>query len=58
MSQHHFYTTHEGVGAHVYMGWDKPLQGFFLVIEKDNDEDEPFWSNLNNCIEPHPGVAG
>ena len=31
------------------MGWDRPLQGFFMVIHKENDpEDEPFWSNLNH----------
>jgi hypothetical protein len=54
MSQHHFSLIHEGVETHVLMGWDKPTQGYFLVIEKDSDDDEPFWSNLNRCTDPHP----
>jgi len=34
------------------MGWDRPLQGFFMVINKEGC-DEPFWLNLN--YEPsHP----
>ena len=34
------------------MGWDRSLQGFFMVINKA-DRDEPFWLNLN--YEPsHP----
>lgn len=47
MSQHHFYTQYNGEKTHVLMGWDYTLQGFFLVIKKESDEDVPFWSNLN-----------
>ncbi|GAB4223542.1 MAG: hypothetical protein Tsb005_18990 [Gammaproteobacteria bacterium] len=46
MSQHHFYTQHAGERTHILLGWDKPLQGFFLVIHKPSDGDEPYWSNL------------
>ncbi|MBY0379413.1 MAG: hypothetical protein K2P99_03315 [Burkholderiales bacterium] len=53
MSQHHFFTLHNNKKTHVLIGWDRPLQGFFLVIEKDGDQDEPFWSNLN-LQESHP----
>ena len=34
------------------MGWDRPLQGFFMVIEKES-KDEPLWSNLDQD-ESHP----
>ena len=53
MSQHHFYTTHRTQKIHVLMGWDRPLQGYFMVIEKENDQDEPYWSNLSQK-ESHP----
>lgn len=33
----------------VTMGWDKPLQYFFMVI--DGDDEEPLWSNLD---QPEP----
>ena len=46
MSQHIFYTMHENEQTKIMMGWDRPLQGFFMVIEKDSDIDRPFWSNL------------
>ncbi|HET9645425.1 MAG TPA: hypothetical protein VFP68_19180 [Burkholderiaceae bacterium] len=32
MSQHRFQTTYQGDPVSVLMGWDRPLQGFFLVI--------------------------
>lgn len=37
MSQHHFHTIHNGQETHILMGWDRPMQGFFLVIEKEDD---------------------
>lgn len=44
MSQHYFYTQHNGMKTVVLMGWDRPLQGFFLVVQKEDDkEDAPFW---------------
>jgi hypothetical protein len=42
---------HKGKKTEVLMGWDRPLQGFFLVI--DQGEDEPLWSNLYQ-EESHP----
>lgn len=51
MSQHHYFVMHSGEMTHVLMGWDKPLQYFFMVIEKESDLEEPFWSNLN-CDSP------
>lgn len=48
MSQHHFYTMHNNEISHVLLGWDRPLNGFFMVIEKPSDKgDKPFWSNLD-----------
>lgn len=47
MSQHYFYTKHENEESKITMGWDRPLQGYFMVIEKNSDKDDPFWSNLD-----------
>ena len=46
MSQHIF----NGGIYSIFCGWDKPLQGFFLVIEENN---ELRYSNLNE-YESHP----
>lgn len=52
MSQHYFSTQCDGKPVTVLLGWDKPLQGFFLVIEdesKPDSLDEVFlYSNLND----------
>lgn len=58
MSQHVFRTTlDDGRSVEVLSGWDRPLQGFFLVIEWLNapkDTEEPYlFSNLN-MEESHP----
>lgn len=37
MSQHLFSTTHNGECITVMMGWDRPMQGYFLIIERDLD---------------------
>lgn len=34
MSQHYFDTSHEGFPITVQLGWDRPMQCFFLVIMK------------------------
>jgi hypothetical protein len=39
MSQHIFSTQCNGKPVVVLMGWDRPLQGFFLVVEEDNESD-------------------
>lgn len=55
MSQHVFTTTHEGSAIEVLMGWDRPGQGFFMVVEKididekddaDLDDDAYIYTNL------------
>ena len=51
MSQYHYMLLHEGKNTEVFMGWDRPLQGFFLVIDQGGDE--PLWSNLYQ-EESHP----
>lgn len=49
MSQHYFETKHEEKPVTVVMGWDRRLQGFFMVIEKANtEEDEYIYSNLSD----------
>jgi len=34
MSRHYFKTSHEGSPITVLIGWDRPMNNFFLVIEK------------------------
>ena len=50
MSQHYYETMLRGQAAIVTMGWDRPLQGFFLIIEVGaaDEFEEPFYSNLND----------
>lgn len=43
--------VHKEKKTEVFMGWDRPLQGFFLVIDQGGDE--PLWSNLYQ-EESHP----
>lgn len=57
MSQHVFKTTLKGQKIEVLAGWDRPLQGFFLVIERighgDRDDEPYLFSNLD-MTESHP----
>jgi len=47
MSQHLFNSTIDGDNVEIQMGWDTPMQWFYMVIEKDiDDSDEPLYSNL------------
>lgn len=48
VTQRSYYVQHDMETTLILMGWDRPLQGFFLVIEKPSDKDKPFWSNLDN----------
>src|SRR5581483_5231448 len=44
----------------VYMGWDRPLQGFFMFIERPacgDDDCRYLYSNLDE-EEPHPKTIG
>lgn len=47
MSQHVFESQHQGKPISILMGWDRPLQGFFMVIEVDGSEDY-LYTNLDD----------
>lgn len=54
MSRHFYKTEYQGKPVTVTMGYDRPLAGFFMVIEDDDElDDEYIFSNLNEEI-PHP----
>jgi hypothetical protein len=58
MSQHYFTTSLDGRPAFVMTGWDRPLGGYYLVIEMAADADEPFYSSLNDeALLPFGGLA-
>ncbi|WP_258030010.1 hypothetical protein [Pectobacterium odoriferum] len=40
MSRHYFTTSHKGLPTTLYLGWDRPMQNFFLVIEKPEEQIE------------------
>lgn len=44
MSQHYFETTRAGAPVTVLLGWDRPMQCFFLVVE---DSERVVYSNLD-----------
>jgi hypothetical protein len=56
MSQHYFQTEHKGLPVTVQLGWDRPLQQFYMVIEhgqsaqrESGDEDDSYlYSNLGD----------
>lgn len=39
MSQHCYQSTYQGQPITILMGWDRPLQGFFMVIHEEEKED-------------------
>ena len=47
MSQHTVTSFHEGQPVTILMGWDRALQGFFMVIEHQSREG-PLYSNLDD----------
>lgn len=56
MSRHYFATFHKGFPITVYLGWDRPMRYFFLVIEKPAElvddamqveDDDHLYSNLH-----------
>jgi hypothetical protein len=61
MSQHVFRTVLNGEKIEVFAGWDRPMSGFFLVIErigyKDSNAEPYLFSNLH-MKEPHPKTFG
>lgn len=51
MSRHYFQTTYAGKPVEVLMGFDRPLNGFFMVIdylepEEDDENDGYIYSNM------------
>lgn len=47
MSQHNFASTYAGQSVNILMGWDRPLRGFFMVIElTDSKKNGHVYSNL------------
>jgi hypothetical protein len=50
MSQHFFETTYLNEPVRIMMGWDRPLQYYFLLIEKltSDEEERIIWSNLDH----------
>lgn len=58
MSRHFFNTLHAGKPVQVLMGYDRPMAGYFMVIEyvktPEEDEDDGYlYSNLYE-LESHP----
>lgn len=48
MSQHFCDSQFQGQPVVVILGWDRPLACFFMVVEKEGEEDEGIvYSNLN-----------
>jgi hypothetical protein len=59
MSKHFFHAKVEGQKFEFQMGWDTPMQWYYLVItpvdEKNNPTDDPEYSNL---MEETPETLG
>ena len=57
MSQHHLETTRRGEPITVTLGWDRPLQGYFMLIESD-EADVYIYSNFEDLdLVVHGGFA-
>lgn len=55
MSRHVFRSTYNGQPVKVQMGWDAPLQHYFMVVtleslptKSENDDNWPVYSNLGD----------
>lgn len=57
MSQHTLNTTTKGgIAVKVIAGWDRPLAGYFLLVERiaPKTKDKPYlFNNLDHCVS-HP----
>jgi hypothetical protein len=53
MSQHFFETMYQNEPVRIMMGWDRPLQYYFLLIEKltGDEKERIIWSNLDHFTE-------
>lgn len=47
MSQHFYTSRYQGRTVTVLMGWDRPLQGYFMVVVFNRDDDLAY-SNLDD----------
>lgn len=56
MSRHCFRTALQGRPISVDMGWDRPLRGFFMVVQRDdaNIEEETFLYDNLAMADSHP----
>lgn len=55
MSQHYYVTTHKSRPVKITLGWDRPLQGYFMVIanlDAGPEEDDFLYSNLDDLELP------
>ena len=48
MSQHVASSTYQGKPITILMGWDRPLQGFYMVITYQGGDEEMLYSNLDD----------
>ena len=54
MSRHFFKTEYQGKPITVLMGFDRPMGGYFMVIEEDDQKDDDYiFTNLYEQI-THP----
>ncbi len=53
MSRHRFKTTLQGRPISVDMGWDRPLQGFFMLVQREDasiEEESFLYDNLSQEV--------
>lgn len=49
MSQYKHTTTYQGKLVVILIGWDRPMKGFFMVIDfEDNETDDYIYTNLDD----------
>jgi hypothetical protein len=57
MSQHYFETVFQNRPIEILMGWDKPSQGYYMVIEwsdEDDDDEIYLYTHLTDEDLPDP----
>lgn len=60
MSQHCFETEHQGEPIRVLLGWDRPVNDFFLVIERtepEQDQDDYLYVSRHDAPLEHRSLA-
>jgi hypothetical protein len=61
MSQHYFKTTHQGRPITITLGFDRPLQGYFCTVERNDaagEDDAYLYCNLDDpTLSRHTGMA-